>query len=76
MNKLSSKLGAVAGFIATPFLAFSLLDLFLGHCFYEQGCGRHEGFKLIGVLLAACAIGFGIGWTVARLFQLIAERLR
>jgi hypothetical protein len=53
-----------------------MLQLFLGHCFFEQGCGPHEDLKLFGVFLAACALGAGIAWIAGWLTSLALERRR
>ncbi|WP_077145846.1 hypothetical protein [Sphingopyxis sp. KK2] len=53
-------LGGKIAFVLTPFIAFALLpltvDLFLGSCLFEQGCGPNEGLTLIAALLAAMAL--------------------
>jgi hypothetical protein len=75
MSKPASHVGIIAGLIATPFLIFPMLKLFLGHCFFEQGCQPHEGLKLFGVILAACALGAGIAGIVGWLASLVLKRL-
>ena len=53
-------LGGKIAFILAPFIALALLpstvDLFLGTCLFEQGCGPHEGVSLVAALLAALVL--------------------
>jgi len=73
MKSLGPKFGIAVGIVTAPLLVFPLLKLFLGHCFFEQGCGTHEQLKLAGVFLAACVGGLAIGWIVAKLAKAVVE---
>lgn len=74
MKSLGDKIGVAVGLILSILLVVPMIDLLMGGCFYEQGCGKFETFWLIGALLASCIGGFFAGWFVMRLFRLIDER--
>lgn len=74
MKAVGVKVGVGTGLLLAPILVLPMLDLFLGHCFYEEGCGRHESFLLLGVVLAACATAGITGWVVAFVISLYVER--
>jgi hypothetical protein len=76
MSKPATHIGIIAGLIATPFLVFPVLKLFLGHCFFEQGCEPHEDLKVLGAVLAACALGAAIAWIVGWLISFALDRHR
>jgi len=54
--------GGKIAFALTPIIAFALfpltMDLFLGPCFFEEGCGPHDTVGAAGALLAA--LGFAV----------------
>ena len=53
MKASGVKLGVVLGMVATIAAFFPLLELTIGRCFFEQGCGEHENLRLLGVVLAS-----------------------
>ncbi|OHD02256.1 MAG: hypothetical protein A2885_09995 [Sphingopyxis sp. RIFCSPHIGHO2_01_FULL_65_24] len=59
--------GGKIAFALTPIIAFALvpltMDLFLGPCFFEEGCGPHETLWVAGALLAA--LGFAVAPALA-----------
>ena len=76
MKSHGPKLGIAVGLVTTPFLIVPLMQLFLGHCIFEQGCGKYEGLMLFGVFLAACALGVGIAFIVGWLANFIVQHWR
>ena len=54
--------GGKVAFALTPIITFALfpltMDLFLGPCFFEEGCGPHDTVGAAGALLAA--LGFAV----------------
>jgi positive regulator of sigma E activity len=74
MSQTGIKLGVAAGMLTTVIVVFPLFKLFLGGCFFEQGCGEYEGMMVLGVILASCAMGGGAAYAVARLFTKFAGR--
>ncbi|QNO26671.1 hypothetical protein EEB18_018360 [Sphingopyxis sp. OPL5] len=59
--------GGKVAFALTPIIAFALfpltMDLFLGPCFFEEGCGPDETLWVAGALLAA--LGFSVAPALA-----------
>lgn len=76
MSTLGMKLGVALGMTVTVASFFPILKLTMGHCFFEQGCGKHENVQLLGVLLASWLVGLVTAWAVFRLFRMIASRLQ
>ena len=74
MSTFGTRLGVAIGLIATPLFTLVIIDLLMGDCLFEQGCGRYENFKLVGAFLAACLVGACVGWLAASLFKLIGKR--
>lgn len=70
----SLKVGVAVAMIVSFLGLLPILHLFMGQCFFEQGCGEYEDLGLIGVVLASCAIGIFCGWGVARIMTMAAER--
>lgn len=61
MGTLGGKIGFVAGMVVAVLSATPMIDLFLGSCFWEQGCGRSERLLLACAALAALALGIAAG---------------
>lgn len=74
MKISAHKIGVVVGLGVFITSIVPMMDLILGHCFYEQGCGRDEGIGLMGVIFASCVFSVLSGWLVAKLIQLAANR--
>jgi hypothetical protein len=74
MSQSGIKLGVAAGMLTTVIVVFPLFKLFLGGCFFEQGCGEYEGMMVLGVILASCAIGGAAAYAVAKLFAKFVAR--
>lgn len=74
MNAVAVKLGVALGMVAAVASFLPLLKLFMGRCFFEQGCGNHETFQLVGVALVSCLVGFIAAWCVVRLARFMTIR--
>lgn len=61
MNVTPEKVGVATALISAVMVVVPILDLAMGNCLYEQGCGRNEGLMLAGVLAASCLVGCIIG---------------
>lgn len=61
MGTLGGKIGFVAGVVVAVLSATPMIDLILGSCFWEQGCGSSEGLLLACAALAAVAVGVVAG---------------
>jgi hypothetical protein len=61
VNVTPEKIGVIAALISTVMVVVPILDLAMGNCFFEQGCGRNEGLMLAGVFAASCLVGCIIG---------------
>lgn len=48
-----------------------VLDLLMGDCFFEQGCGEYENVKLAGTFVATCFAASCVGWLVSRLVKFV-----
>lgn len=73
MNAFHTKLSVIIGLISIPFLFVPVLDLLMGNCFFEQGCGEHETLKLLGVFVVTCFAAVCVGWLVSRLARFVQE---
>lgn len=73
LSAFHTKLGVIVGLISIPFLFVPVLDLLMGHCFFEQGCGEHENLKLLGAFVATCFAAVCVGWLVSRLARFVQE---
>jgi hypothetical protein len=69
-------LGVAAGLFTAFLLGVPMIELFLGDCFWEQGCEPHEGLKFTGAVLASCLGGLLAGWGAATLFNKLAAKPR
>jgi len=74
MSLSPEKAGVTSGLAASILSIMPMLDLLLGHCFYEEGCGPGENIWLLGVLLASCASGVFVGWVVMQIVRFAAKR--
>jgi len=74
MNASGVKIGVVLGMVTTVAALVPILKLTMGHCFFEQGCGKHEDLGLLGVVLASCSVGLVVALVAARLYTMIASR--
>ncbi len=73
MRALSPRIVVGVGMLVSACLFFPLFQLFLGDCFFEQGCAPHEGAKVLGVLLVAAVAGISVGGLAALLVSRIAK---
>lgn len=71
LSAFHTKLGVIVGLISIPFLFVPVLDLLMGDCFFEQGCGNHENLKLLGAFVVTCFAAVCVGWLVSRLARLL-----
>jgi hypothetical protein len=67
MGTPAVKVGVALGMLAAVVSFFPIFILFMGDCFFEQGCGRHENAQVIGIALASGLVGLVAAWGVARL---------
>jgi hypothetical protein len=74
MSPLGIKLGVAFGMVATVASFFPIFMLFMGNCFFEQGCGKHEDLQILGVVLVSCIVGLAVAWTVARVSGIVVSR--
>lgn len=74
MNEAAEKIGFAAGAVMAVFLPLPIINLTMGDCFFEQGCGRYENLKLAAALVASFILAFCFGSVVFRLIALIARR--
>jgi hypothetical protein len=74
LTTVGTKLGVAGGLAVAVFSAVPIVDLLMGHCLWEQGCGKWEGLKIIGALIISCVAGMCAGWSVMRLFRLVDNR--
>jgi len=74
MNSSGAKIGVVLGMVTAVASLFPILNVTMGHCFFEQGCGEYEDLGLLGVVLASCFVGFVVAFIAARLYTMIASR--
>jgi putative effector of murein hydrolase LrgA (UPF0299 family) len=58
------KVGVLSGLLSALFLPVPLIDLFMGGCFYEEGCGNQEWLGLLSVAVATCIVAILTGWLV------------
>lgn len=75
INLLPPWCGIVAGLVAAWLVIVPLVDLALGPCVWEQGCGPNQDLKLVGVLAAACGLGLILGKLTAALVRMLLVRL-
>jgi hypothetical protein len=74
LTRLGVKLGIAVGLAVAVFSAAPIIDILMGHCLWEQGCGKWEGLKMMGALILSCVAGMCAGWSVMRLFRLVDNR--
>lgn len=75
LNLLPPWSGIAAGLGAACLVIVPLVDLAVGACFWEQGCGPNQNLKLAVVLAAACGVGLVLGKLVAELVKRLLVRL-
>src|SRR5512138_200926 len=77
MRELGPRVAVGSGLVTTPFLVLPMINLLMGDCFWEQGCGRYESLKLAAAFLAACTggvlVALCIGWVAAKLPKVFAR---
>ena len=74
MNAVAVKVGVALGMVTAVASFMPLLKLFMGHCFFEQGCGNYENLQLVGVALVSCLVGLISAWCVTRVARIMAVR--
>jgi hypothetical protein len=74
VNTSAVKLGVILGMVTAVAAFFPILKLTMGHCFFEEGCGDHENWQLLGVVLASCLSGLVAAWIGAYLCSMVASR--
>jgi hypothetical protein len=73
MSTLVVKVGVALGTVAAVTSFLPMLKLLMGECFFEQGCGEHEGARLVGVALTSCLVGFVVALGTVRLVRMMAS---
>lgn len=66
--------GVAAGFLTSFLLGVPMIEIFLGDCFWEQGCGQYHDLKFIGAVMASGLGGLLAGWGTFSLLKLIGKR--
>jgi hypothetical protein len=74
MSASGIKLGVALGMVTTVATLYPILILAMGDCFFEQGCGPHEGLKVLGVFFASCVAGVVVALATAKLYAVVASR--
>jgi len=74
MSTPGIKLGVALGMVTTVAALYPIFMLAMGHCFFEQGCGPHEGLKVLGVFSASCVAGVVVALAAAKLYTVVASR--
>lgn len=69
-------LGVAVGLFTAFLLGAPMIELFLGDCFWEQGCEPHHNLKFTGAVLASGFGGSIAGWGAACLFNRLVAKLR
>lgn len=75
INLLPPWCGIAAASVAACLVIVPLVDLALGPCFWEQGCGPNQNLTLAGVLAATCGLGLILGKLTAALARRLLVRL-
>ena len=74
MSTPGTKLGVALGMVATSSALYPIFKLAMAHCFFEQGCGPHEGLKVLGVFFASGVAGVVVALAAAKLYTAVANR--
>jgi hypothetical protein len=74
MSTSGIKLGVALGMITAVALLYLIFKLAMGDCFFEQGCGPHEGLKVLGVFLASGVAGLVVAFVAAGPHTVVASR--
>lgn len=69
-------LGVAVGLFTAFLLGLPMIEIFLGDCFWEQGCEPHHNLKFAGAVLASGLGGSFAGWGAASLFNRLVAKLR
>jgi hypothetical protein len=69
MSGPGTGIAVAAGLLVTVLTVFPLFKLFMGGCFFEQGCGEYEGIQVIGVILVSCIAGMGTAYGLGRILR-------
>lgn len=67
-------IGVAVGLFTSFLLGIPMIDVFLGDCFWEQGCGQYHNLKFLGAILASGLGGLLAGWGAVSLLKLIGKR--
>ncbi|WP_154667559.1 hypothetical protein [Niveispirillum irakense] len=73
MIKIHVKIGVICGLTSIPLLIVFVLDLIVGNCFFEEGCGEYENFMLFLVFIGTCLLAACVGWLASRLARFALE---
>jgi hypothetical protein len=73
MTSLAVKMGVATGLVVIPCFVLPFIKIFMGDCFFEQGCGRYESLILFGSFVASIATSIGVGWGVFKLIGFIQK---
>jgi hypothetical protein len=74
MSQSTSRVFVTVAMATTLLLMFPMFTLLMGHCYFEQGCGRYEFIKIIGVFIATCVLGAFAGWGAVGIQALLSKR--
>lgn len=76
MKIFGKVLGVAVGLFTALFLGIPMIDVFLGDCFWEAGCGQYHDLKFTGAVLTSGLGGLFAGWGAADLFNKLVAKLK